>query len=373
MVGVLAVEVTRVNRLCCLHCSFTQKSKGGLKVVTIKDVAEIAKVSHATVSYVLNNSKKPIKPETRQRVLDAAKKAGYYPNLTARALKTKVSNTIGIIIMTPNGYQEAGSFFVDPFVSTVIAGVGSVAQSAGYSILVSFCDGVKETIVQTYRQKMIDGAIILGNRIQDPMVEEATKEGFPMVLFEDDGIARPNVSSLKCNHKAVMVQAVEYLVRLGHRQIAYVSGGLEIPSGRERLDGFQIGLRKHGIEFPAEYLYEGAFTEDTGFEAAIVFSKLEHTPTSVCCASDRITIGLMKGFQRFGFKIPEQISVIGYDDIEMSKYLDPALTTIKLLYYDMAQTGAKLLLKMLTDHSFTGECVEFEGELCIRRSCAHVG
>lgn len=339
-------------------------------MATIKDVAKEAGVSTATVSYVLNDYPKSIRPETRLRVLEAAKRLQYHPDFAAKALKTRTTKTIGVIITITGGYKEERNFFMDPYVSVVISGIGGVAQNEGYSLLVSLCNGVEDDIVSIFKKKALDGVIILGNKTGDLMIKKALKERIPMVLMEHDPSFAYGASSLKCNHAEAMTKSVEYLVGLGHKRIGYISGGLDIPSGVERLSGFRVGLESCGLDFPGKYLYHGTWEEDSGFRAAKVFYDLPQMPTAVCCANDRMAIGLIKGFQSVGLRVPTDVSVVGYDDIEIARYFTPALTTVRLPSYHMAEKAMELLIEIINGAVQFGKCIEFQTELCVRNSSA---
>jgi DNA-binding LacI/PurR family transcriptional regulator len=258
------------------------------------------------------------------------------------------------------------NFFKDPMVSMVISGVASAAQSKGYTVLLSLYDN---EISKFIAKNAVDGVIILGcHDNYQCKLNQAIKEGDPLVLFQDDTVNK-TVSSIRAKNMQAIAKAVNYIIRLGHEKIAYVSGPLNITSGKERFEGFKETLKKANLKYRKEYVYiDDYYNEKAGKEFASKLTDYSDLPTAVCCANDRIAIGLIKGLKNLGFRVPEDISVIGYDNIELSKHIHPALTTVSIPYFTMAKRATKLLLNVINKQD-VGKCIEFESKLCIRESC----
>lgn len=335
--------------------------------VTIYDVAKMAKVSPATVSRVLSGSDYPVREALRKRVVEAAKKLNYSPNTLARNLKSNTSNDIGVIIPTIS----------NPFYSSVILGIEKEADKRGYNLLLcnTFRDVEKEKrYLQSLYEKQVKGIIISTWGAKN--VEEYINKGLEFVLL-DQKIDNLECSfiSFDCFRGAYM--AVEYLIANGHRKIAFVSTPLTRWTRKETFNGYKAALTDNGIDVNEEYLLIGNHekeVQEEGFEfingklMADEFIKRKLDATAVLAVNDMTAFGFIQQMYVYGKKIPEDISVVGFDDISFSKMFSPPLTTVQYPAYEVGRLAAMLLLDKISGHNHSTMNVKLNPKLIIRDS-----
>lgn len=343
--------------------------------VTSKDVARLAGVSRTTVSLVLNNiPNSRISEETRQKVLNAAKELNYQPNVLAQSLKTKRSKIIGLVIPS----------ITNPFFPSIAQGVEDVANAHGYNIFLcnSFRNPEKEKgYIKTLASKQVDGIIFTSITYNVDYIRELRSQGVAIVAF-DRRINDNNVDSVLFDNLRGGEMAVEYLLGMGHKNIAFLSGPTNISSRSDRLEGYKNALKKAGIE--PLYIFLDDFMEeegrDTNYEVEagyrMALKVLEDHPevTAIFAVNDMTAIGALKAIKEKGLKVPRDISLIGFDNIILADLIDPPLTTIKQPKYKMGKAAAELLISRLESLSITGpkHTLLFPPELVVRESVAPV-
>lgn len=308
------------------------------KRVTIKDVAREADVSIATISYVVNN-KENLSKETIDRVNDAIKKLNYIPDLSARSLVNRKSNLIGIVIpQTEPGKQL---MFSNPFYGEFLSGVEYTARLNGYLVIISGADA-NESYFEFSSKRNLDGIIILG-MYPEEFYSELKKSQIPIVLIDsycDDHYFH----SIQINDRYGGYLATKYLLEKGHKSIAIVTGKIKKEGVSEkRYLGYRDALKEFGISFKPENVFEGAVDYDYALNIA---EKLINTDeiTAVFATADILAMGMMKRLKQMGKKIPDDISVVGFDDIHITNLIDPGLTTVKQNIYGKGEASVKLLL-----------------------------
>jgi LacI family transcriptional regulator len=335
--------------------------------VTIYDVAKMANVSPATASRVLSGSNYPVKEALRKRVVEAAKMLNYSPNMLARSLKSNTSNDIGVIIPTIS----------NPFYSSVILGIEKEADKRGYNLLLcnTFRDVEKEKrYLQSLYEKQVKGVIIstLGAR----NIEEYIEKGLEFVLL-DQKIDNLECSfiSFDCFKGAYM--AVEYLIQNGHRKIAFVSSPLTKWTRKETFKGYKAALTDNGIAVEEEYFLIGSHEEEideegfefkNGKEMADEFIKRKLDATAVLAVNDMTAFGFIQQMYLHGKRVPDDISVIGFDDISFAKMFSPPLTTVQYPAYEVGRLAAMLLLDKLSGNNHSNMSVNLHPKLVIRDS-----
>ncbi len=336
------------------------------KRVTSEDVARLAGVSRTTVSLVLNNSPHVrISAETRRRVLEAARQLNYYPNAAARSLVSQRAMTLGLILS-----QTPEQVFADPFLPQVLLGVNSVAQRAGYRILLETITTPdnRDTYITLAREKRIDGFILSGPRSDDQALRELHADGFPIVLLGQ--LRDTTIPFVDVDNIAAAFIAVHHLVNLGHRRIGLITNGpTHYTASQDRLEGYRRALEKAHIPYDPQLVMFGNFREESGREAMERLLDLDPPPTAVFAASDAIALGAMVAIRRRGLRIPEDIALVGFDDIPLAAYVDPPLTTVRLPAFELGREAAQLLVDIVEGRPRTSLHVTLNTTLVVRESC----
>ncbi|MCD9021395.1 LacI family DNA-binding transcriptional regulator [Cohnella silvisoli] len=306
----------------------------------IKDVARLAGVSIATVSRVLNGTKR-VNPETREKVMKVIEATDFRPNALARGLISKRTNVVGVMI--PDISNEIFSRFVN--------GLESVLEPNGYSLFLGITNGKEETelkYLQLFEDKQIDGIILSGVSYSKNHKHFFQKTRMPIIVsgqqFRDSGIPFVNIENVAGSH-----MATTYLLNKGHKKIGYISAPLfDIAVGVNRLEGFKKAMKEWQLPISRQsVVVADSFKTSSGYDAAKKLMELSVKPTAIFAATDRIAIGAMNYLYDNGYSIPEDCSVIGFDDIEVSSLLRPSLTTVNVDYVESGFQSGKQLLKLL--------------------------
>ncbi len=329
---------------------------------TIKDVAKLAEVSIATVSRVLNGSPL-VQEKTRQRVWKAIEKLNYKPNALARGLINKKTQTVGMIIPDIS----------NAFSAEVVRGIEDIANIHNYNVILcnSDLDFQREMkYVTTLQEKQIDGLIFLSEQVTDEHLDCFIESRLPVVLVathDDKGL----LPSVNIDNVMAARVATEYLLGLGHRRIAFISGPFDDPiAGITRLTGYKQGLQAKGLPVLEELILEGDFTYKTGYRNMRKLLQLQPRPTAVFAASDEMAVGAMNAILDNGLKVPADIAVLGFDNIDLTTKVRPRLSTIAQPMYDMGAIAMQMLIKILTDAPLEKRIVKLPFELIIRESCS---
>ncbi|NLU52502.1 MAG: LacI family transcriptional regulator [Clostridiaceae bacterium] len=311
---------------------------------TIKDVAREAKVSPATISYVLNG-KGNISEETKARIYAAMEKLNYIPNLSARGLVQNTSKLIGVVI--PQTEPGERLIFNNSFYSEVIGAIEYTARMQGYHVLISATDA-NESYFNLARQRNLDGIIVIG-AYPDQFYLDVKKTQIPIVLI-DSYFEDHYFHSIQINDRYGGYIATKYLLDKGHRNIGIFTG--KIKEGgvvKKRYDGYVDALNEYGIPVNPEFIFEETVDFDSGLKLADRLLDKKTDITAIFCIADILAIGAMKGLLNRGVKIPDDISIIGFDDLIVSRYFSPSLTTV---HQDIAKKGeeaVRLLLNTIND------------------------
>lgn len=286
---------------------------------TIKDIAQLADVSTTTVSHVLNRTR-PVSQALSNRVLDAVRELEYRPNAIARGLRTQSSQILGLVI--PDN--------TNPFFSEMTLGAEEAAFRFGYSVLLgnSRHDLARElTYLSTLSSYPVDGLILTGVSVNNEHVLSVTESGIPVVIVDRriDGVAADLILS---DHYSGAYNAAAHLIGLGHRNIAIITGPMDLQVSKDRLNGFLVALDEAGVKPDPERIIEGDFQLGSGYEAARRILAMDPVPTGVFASNDLMAIGAMRQFNEHRIKIPEQISIVGFDNTYLSTYVYPPLTTV---------------------------------------------
>lgn len=296
-----------------------------MKRVSIKDVAKEAGVSASTVSYVLNQkATETISPETTQRVMQAVERLNYVPNLNARSLSSHKTNLIGVVI--PQTEPGKAFMFANPFYGELLSAIEYTARKNGYHLLLSGPQS-NQSYTNIARNRNVDGIIIVGS-YPSKQLQELHQLSVPVVLI-DTYVKDPVFHTIGNDDRLGGEIATSYLIENGHRRIAFVSGDVsEQGVMQKRFQGYQDALKKAGIPINKDYLYPGNVAFDYAEEVAKEMQRRGSHETAAFAAADILGVGLIKGLHRLGVRIPEDISVVGFDDLDLAQISVPSLTTI---------------------------------------------
>ena len=318
--------------------------------LTIKDIARLAGVSPATVSRVINNVQYGVGRETRDRILTIVQESGYHPNLIARSMITKRSSTIGLIV--PN--------ISNPFYALLVKGAEEVASSLGYGLVLCNSDNSdeKEFANLSYLQETYVAGIIYNNYRAISARNQAllSESRMPVVYVDNKGNAEGAVS-LHVRQKEGMVLMTRYLLDMGHRRFAYLAGPRGIYSADERLKGFLDTLDEAGVPIHHSFVKYSDYTETGGYETARELLGEKKDFTCLVCANDLLAYGATMLLTERGVRLPDDVSVTGYDDIPFSKLLNPPLTTIYHPVQEMGRKSAEIVDQLIKgrESNRTGE------------------
>lgn len=331
--------------------------------VTIKDVAEKVGVNPSTVSRVLNgDSNLSIREETRNRILEAIKEMGYTPNPIARSLRKKTSDAIGMLI--PD--------ITNPFFPEVIKGAETAASEKGLSVILCNTDensDKERNLVRFLIDRRVDGMLLFSSRLEDETVSEVEKSGIPFVLVNRGSRSNSGAYVVVDNTLGAKL-AMQHLIGLGHEKIAHISGFLYTETGLERLEGYRKSLNAAGLPFDSECMVEAGFTEQQGYIAMQKLLSLTNPPTAVFAANDLMAMGAMTAIMEKGLRVPEDISLVGFDDIWVANRITPALTTVKIPLIEMGSLAMKIISDKIAQKEIQDERIILTPELIIRSSTA---
>ena len=299
---------------------------------TLKDVAQEAGVSSATVSYILNG-KRSISEETKARVMEAIKKLDYVPDLNARGLTMRDSKLIGVVV--PQTEPGERLMFQNSFYSEILGSIEYYARLSGYHILISATDA-NESYLTLAKKRNLDGIIVI-----------------PIVLI-DSYCGDHYYHSIRIDDAYGSYLAAKYVLSHGHREIAFFCGQIkENGVMKKRLLGFQQALEEYGVPYQEQNIFEGQIDYRSGISLAKELVSKKLPATAIVCAADILAIGAIRGLYEEGLRVPEDFSVIGFDDLEVSQYLTPGLTTVRQQISLKGQKAVELLLKHIEDPALT--------------------
>ncbi|AJD92452.1 hypothetical protein JMA_31350 [Jeotgalibacillus malaysiensis] len=335
----------------------------------IFDIAKLAGVSRKTVQRVLNDSPQ-VKKETRERILQIMNEHNYHPNVSARRLTKKKTQTLGLFIIQDP--EKHNIYADDLFYSTVISSMISSCADRGYNVLVT-TSTIENTapILKLYREKSIDAGMIISWSSVQQTVNEIRAAGFLVGVFDQNNLDpdQPDVPFPLLLNEESSFQAAHHLISLGHEKIGIITGELENRAAVERLDGYRRALKESGLkEGP---VFEGSFVEQSGYEAISDWIKKDVLPTAVVCSNDLIAIGALKALGERGISVPEDISLIGFDNIRLTEYTNPSLTTMQLPRVEMAEYLVEQLIHRV-EFGSPAPTQAFTAGLIERDSCAPV-
>jgi DNA-binding LacI/PurR family transcriptional regulator len=316
-------------------------------MTTIKDIAREAGVSVTTVSRALNGYS-DVNEKTRAKIKDIANELNYSPNALARSLVTNKTKTIGLLV---SGMKKES--IKDNFTYEILCGINDMSAEIGYDLIFFSTNSTmqkEKSYAQLCRERKVDGVIIQGIKTDDPYLQEVIDSEIPCVLI-DIPIESNSVGYVTTDNELGAKNITEYLIDLGHKNIAMINGHNRAFVSQQRFAGYRKALSEANIALQWEYVIDGAFDEEVAYDATLKLLN-EHTEiTAIVCASDLMALGVMKAAKTLGLSIPSDLSVTGYDDIILASYVSPTLTTVAQDKYLMGQKATRLLAELLEGHT----------------------
>ncbi len=327
------------------------------RAVTIQDVAKTAGVSVSTVSRVLNG-KVDVANETQNRIVEIIGKLGYTSNLAARSMRSHKKNLIGLVV------PDIGF----PYSIEIMKGVNRAIAESNFDLLVYTTGDVQKNGTALHEQHYVS---LLNNSLTDGVIIAASAAAefitdAPIVAV-DPHVVNPHYPSVQGMNYRGTLNAMEYLIKLGHRRIGFISGRREIGSANRRLMGYQDALKNAGIELDEELITPGDFTQKTARKCTRQLLALNNPPTAIFAGNDQSAIGVFEAAEELGKRIPNDLSVVGFDNISEAKYL--GLTTVDQFLADMGYVAVQMLIKLIAKEPLESEIHKMQTKLVERSSC----
>jgi len=330
------------------------------KPASIKDIARLAGVSHSTVSRALHNHPL-VNPETSKKILQIAQKHGYRPSAAARSLVTQRTYTIGVVVTNIS----------DPFVAGVVNGIEEVASAHGFSVFLANANADPDQeirVVESFEERRVDGIIVTSSRVGALYVPLLARRRVPIVLLNNQHPSQ-YAHSIVIDSQQGSCQATRHLIGLGHRRIAYLGDRFGRQSDTERFDGYRAALHEAGIRVSRPYVVRGDGKAEGAIAAVAGLLTLPQPPTAICCYNDMSAIGAMHRIRAAGLSVPQDISITGFDDLHISQFLNPPLTTVRQPMFEMGRMTMDTLIAMLSNRA-PQQNIKVPGTLIVRGSTA---
>ena len=328
---------------------------------TIEDVARVADVSTATVSRVMNGSG-GVRDKTRQKVLAAAQRLGYVANQQAKRLAGGHSKVVGLLV------RELSTGYV----GEIARGVDEALAECDYDLMLHTTHR-KETDeaahVMSLARGLADGLVLVLPRKPGAYLQTLRQLQFPHVLIDHIGLndGSPAVSA---TNRQGAIAGTQYLIGLGHQRIGFITGSLNLGCSQDRLEGYRAAMQIANIPIAPEWIYEGDFQQPAGYTAAHTLLQLPEPPSAIFASNDVMAFGAMEAARDLGLRIPDDVSIIGFDDIPQSTHVNPPLTTVKQPLQEMGRVATQLLMECIRAGKPCQILTELPTELVIRQSCS---
>jgi LacI family transcriptional regulator len=307
-------------------------------MATIREVANLAGVAPITASRVINDSGYASE-DVRKRVKQAAEQLNYVPNFLAKSLKSKRTQTLALVITD----------ITNPFWTTVARGVEDAASKKGYNVI--FCNtdesaNKQSGYLKTLIQKQVDGILLVPAQSEDNPIEFLRQQNVQVVML-DRKLPNVQVDVVRCDSQGGAYQLVKLLIRLGHRRIAFLSGPIGVSSAEDRMAGYNLALREAGLEINGQLVFSGEYSVDSGYQRTKRLLSMSPRPTAMFASNNFIAIGALKALRDEHVVVPDEMSVVGFDDLPLSIVVDPFLTVADQPAYEMGRLATQRLLEHL--------------------------
>lgn len=346
-----------------------------------EDLAKLLGLSRSTISRVINNYP-DIPQATRDKVWKAIEEHNYAPNASARNLAGVKNKMIAIILLDvkdsedPHHVKTTEDTIIhdNPFFSPIVNAVSDQANKMDYYVLVSISYSKKDLkkVQNIFHQKIIDGAVVVGSQEAEyELIFDLIEQNHLIAMIDTSEVynTKHNAIYINADNYEGSVKAVSHLLELGHTSIGMITGNLNKLSAKERLKGFETTIQQHGIKVQKDAIYHGDFTESSGYEGVKYLFKSANPPTAIFVSNDTMVIGAYKAINELGLRIPEDVSIIGFDNSFFAPYLNPPLTTIDISFSDIAKRATTLLIESIEQEKQRGIVEKVNATLIKRESC----
>ncbi|MEW5869926.1 MAG: LacI family DNA-binding transcriptional regulator [Chloroflexota bacterium] len=330
--------------------------------MNLEEIARLSGVSRSTVSRVINNSPR-VSEEARRKVLEIIQQTNFQPNIAARSLASGSTRILGLVIPT-----AVANLFIDPYFPLLIQGITAACNVRNYSIMLWLADIEYERrmIRQILYSGLVDGVVLASMSMNDPLLEALLEANRPFVVqgrdLQHEGVAYVDVDNLESSRHATL-----HLARLGRRRIAHITGPLNTAVGQDRRQGYESALQQSGLPYNPNLISEGDFTYEGGYQAMLRL--LPHEPDSVFIASDTMAQGALRAIIETGRSVPEDIALVGFDDMPFASHMIPPLTTVRQPVQRMGSVAAETLIELIENPVAKPRGIRLPTELVIRASC----
>jgi LacI family transcriptional regulator len=328
-------------------------------MATIREVAERAGVSYATVSHVINNTRL-VSQETRERVLAAMATLNYRPNALARSLRQGKTNTFGLVV--PDS--------ANPFFAEISRSIEDAAFRKGYSVFL--CNTELDTqrelfYVDVLSKKQVDGIIFVAAGDQADSLDFLVREGVPVVMI-DRNVPNVEIDAVLTDHQLGGFLATQHLLELGHTRIACIAGPSSITPSAERITGYRRALEQAALPYDEKLVLRGDYHPQSGFELTQAILKMDPRPTAIFALNDLMALGALRAAAEAGCSVPKELAIVGYDDLELARFTSPPLTTIAQPKKEIGAQAVNLLVDRISRKSLSPSRLVLPPELIVRRS-----
>jgi LacI family transcriptional regulator len=335
-----------------------------------EEIAKLAGVSRSTVSRVVNNYSN-VPEKTRAKVMEVIQQYNYHPNLSAQVLAGKKTKTIGLFFI------ESGHVASDSLSNLMITSIIENASSFGYYVLTNIIRNPQDpkqafSAKETFYQRRIDGGIFIGAANHEPFIEELVEEGFMVAVVDQNlpGHDEPNRINVNFDYEHSVNAAVDYLVSLHHKHIGIINGDMKRYAGPSKYEAFVSAMNRNKLPIEEKWVLQGNFNETSGYQAIEqLFASHVVLPTALVAANDSVAFGAIRALQEKGIRVPEDISVIGFDDHMLSARFQPSLTTFKMDFDSMMHKLTQLLIEHIEQGAKVFNKVMIQSHLIVRESC----
>lgn len=338
--------------------------------VTIKDVAKQANVAPSTVSRVIADSSR-ISEDTKQKVRNAMKQLGYHPNLNARSLASQSTQLIGLVMPS-----SSDVVFQNPFFPTVLQGISEGAHEKKYALHMTTGKSEKETlegVVNMVQGKRVDGMILLNSKVEDNIITYLKERDFPFVLIGKPYKNVEQITHVDNDNFRAMKEATEYLLKHGHRKIAFIGGSLDLMVTVERFLGYERAMRNANITLRNEYVINEEFLIEGGQEAVRKLMSVTHPPTAIIVADDFMALGVLNTLDELGIRVPEDISIVSFNNVLLAEMAKPPLTSVDINIFELGYQASKSLIQMIENSNEPIKRMIIPHKLIERFSCSEPG
>ncbi|HEX5324909.1 MAG TPA: LacI family DNA-binding transcriptional regulator [Capsulimonadaceae bacterium] len=333
---------------------------------TIYDVAKESGFALSTVSNVLNNGPRPVRSETRRRILETIKRLDYHPNAVARGLARQRTHNLGIVF----GVVESSAIVINAYSAAVLQGVLTAAAETGYNITHLTMPWRKmEQSISPFRDRRTDGILAVAPPTDSDLIPTLASLGIPLIAIswppERGGVPSVDIDDDYGTHLVM-----RHLLGLGHRRIAHIMGHPNLISAKTRREIYLQCLKDADIVHDPQYLVSGLYATESGYQHARALLSLPKPPTAIFAGNDEIAFGVLEAARDMAVRVPEQLSVIGVDDRPLAAVMTPPLTTLKQPFVPMGEEAVRLLIQVVEGKPVPAETQFFKPELVIRASTA---